>query len=324
MKKETSQNIKLGFFVLAGLVLLIAGLYFIGNNKNMFSSTIKIVAVFTDVNGLTEGNNVRYSGIDVGTVEKIEMINDTSVRVSMVIDERYKNFIRQNSMASVGTDGLMGNKLINIDAGTNEAAFVTAGDEIPSVKGINTEAMLRTLEFTNQNVAIVSANLKTITDNINESRGTLYTVLMDTSLATNFHNTLRNIETVSNNLNNVTVQLQNMVGSVNNGQGALGVLLKDTVVQNEITTVIKNMNESGKQLSSATTQANNLFTNANKNNGAINTLVNDTSFSANLKQTIENLQTATVKLNEDLEGLKHSFLLKRYFKKQEREKNKNK
>lgn len=320
MNKETSHNIRLGIFLIAGLVLFIIGLYFIGTNKNMFSKTFLLSTTFKDINGLTTGNNVRYSGIDVGTIEKIEMRNDTTVYVFMVVDEKYKNFIRKNSMASVGTDGLMGNKLVNIDAGTSASPFVLENDEILSVKGVNTEAMLRTLEFTNQNVALVSANLKTITDNINESRGTLYTVLMDTVLAINFQGIFTNIETVSANLSNVSSQLANIVNDVNNGKGTLGVLLKDTVMANDINRIVKNINESGEQLSSATTEANTLFKNANSGNGTVATLVNDTALSSNLKSTIENLETATQKLNEDLEGLKHSFLLRGYFRKQEKQK----
>jgi phospholipid/cholesterol/gamma-HCH transport system substrate-binding protein len=288
----------------------------------MFNKTFVLHTTFDDVNGLTAGNNVRYSGMDVGTVERIEMKNDTTVHVEMIIDEKYKHFIRKNSMASVGTDGLMGNKLVNIDAGTSASPFVTSNDEIPSVKGVNTEAMLRTLEFTNQNVALVSANLKTITDNINESHGTLYTVLMDTMLATNFQGIFNNIESVSANLSNVSSQLANIVNDVNNGKGTLGVLLKDTVMSNDINRIVKNINESGEQLSSATKEANTLFKNAKNGNGAIATLVNDTALSSNLKSAIVNLETATQKLNEDLEGLKHSFLLRRYFKKQEQKKKK--
>lgn len=322
MKPEKTRNIRLGVFVTAGLVLFIVGLYFVGSNKNMFSKTFVLRTTFSEINGLTNGNNVRYAGIDVGTVDKIEMKNDTTVSVIMIVDEKYKNFIRQNSLASVGTDGLMGNKLVNIDAGTAQSAYVTNNDEIPSVKGVNTEAMLRTLEFTNQNVALISGNLKTITDNINTSRGTLYTVLMDTTIASNFNDIILNMNTVSAKLSNVTLHLDEMVNDINNGKGPVGVLLKDTAMANDLTRIAKNINKSGEQLSEAAADANQLFQKANRGEGAISKMVNDTVLATNLKLSIENLQTATQKLNEDLEGLKHSFLLRRYFKKQEREKKK--
>ena len=121
MAKETPNYIKLGILVTVGLVLLVVGLYFIGSNKNLFGSTFKLYAVFKDVNGLKAGNNVRYAGIDVGTVENILINNDTTIRVEMVIEERMKDVIKKNSIAGIGTDGLMGDRLINIDAASSDA-----------------------------------------------------------------------------------------------------------------------------------------------------------------------------------------------------------
>ena len=88
MNKENSNRIRLGIFVISGLVLLIVGLYFIGSNKNLFGSTLKLETSFREISGLQTGNNVRYSGINVGTINKIEIINDTTIRVEMVIDEK--------------------------------------------------------------------------------------------------------------------------------------------------------------------------------------------------------------------------------------------
>ena len=116
MAKETSKNIRLGIFVLAGTAFLIVALYFIGNKQNLFGSTFKISAQFNNVNGLMIGNNVRFSGIDVGTVESVEIINDSMVNVVMIIEKDVQKFIRKNAVASVGTDGLMGNKLVNINS----------------------------------------------------------------------------------------------------------------------------------------------------------------------------------------------------------------
>src|SRR5436190_1600608 len=146
MNKEFNHNIKLGIFVVTGALLLVIGLYLIGSNKNMFGSTITLYATFNTVSGLQNGNNIRYAGIDIGTVEDIIIINDTTVRVEMSIEDKLKKVIHKNSIASVGTDGLMGNKLINIDPGTKNSPLVKDGDEIVSIQAINTDAMLRTLE----------------------------------------------------------------------------------------------------------------------------------------------------------------------------------
>jgi phospholipid/cholesterol/gamma-HCH transport system substrate-binding protein len=197
MRKEVYRNIRLGVFVIVGLLFLIIGLYLVGNNKNMFNSTFQLHTSFSDVGGLQTGNNVRYAGINVGTVENITIVNDTTIEVSMVIVKKMKTFLRKNCIAAIGTDGLVGSKLVNIDPGTVDSPLIAEGDYIPSLKAVDTEKMLRTLELTNQNIATISGNLKAVTENITKSRGTLYTLLMDTSMAASMANTLNNIQNFS-------------------------------------------------------------------------------------------------------------------------------
>ena len=151
MNKEIYRNIRLGVFVIAGAALLIFGLYSIGKSKSMFGKTFILSCEFSDVNGLAVGNNVRYSGIDVGTVDKIEFANDSTIKVDMLIDDNFKKYIRANSIASIGTDGLMGNKLVSIAPGSSDVPLVEDLSVIRSIKIVNTEEMLRTLDNTNNN-----------------------------------------------------------------------------------------------------------------------------------------------------------------------------
>jgi phospholipid/cholesterol/gamma-HCH transport system substrate-binding protein len=320
MNKETSHNIRLGVFVTSGIILLIVALYFIGNNKNLFGSTFKLYATFYNVNGLQKGNNVRYSGIDVGTVENIEIKNDTAIRVEMIIEEDLKKNIRKNSLASIGTDGLMGNKLVNIDPGSNDSPLINEGDELPSIKAINTEDMLRTLELTNQNIAVVSADLKDVTGNISKSRGTLYKVLMDTSLAKSLQNVLDNFASVSNDLSTITGKLSSLVADVKNGKGTAGMLLKDTLMSSNLEQTIGNVKKSSERVAEMSENLNNIIQRMDKQNGTIGTLINDTTLAGDLKQSIKNIQSGSDNFNQNMEALKHNFLFKGYFKKQEKKK----
>lgn len=322
MNKEPLNNVRLGVFVVTGVMLLIIGLYFIGNNKNMFGKTFRLSTTFTDVSGLTEGNNVRYSGIDVGTVDHIEIINDTVIYVEMIIDDRLLKFIRKNSIASIGTDGLMGNKLVNISAGSPDAKIVTESDTLQSIKGINTEEMLRTLEFTNQNVAFISSNLKEITGNINRSRGTLYTVLMDTTLALNFRGTLANIENVSANLSTISEKLNSLVDDARYGKGLMATIVSDSSMSDDFKKSIQKVKEGSEQFSAIALEINKLVTQINNGNGSASVILHDSSMANDLKQSISNINSASKKLDEDLEGLKQSFLLKGYYKDQEKQKKK--
>src|SRR6478752_9985361 len=99
MEKTTSQKIRLGIFVIIGLVLFIVMVYFIGKKQKMFGDTSELYSVFENVNGLELGNNVRYSGVNVGTVTEIIMINDTMIKVTMIIDDAIFHHIKKNAIA---------------------------------------------------------------------------------------------------------------------------------------------------------------------------------------------------------------------------------
>ncbi len=324
MNKELKQNVRLGIFVLAGGILLIFGLYSIGKNKNMFGKSIRVISVFSDVNGLSEGNNVRYSGIDVGTVEKIEIVNDSAIRIEMLISKEVMKFIRKNSVASIGTDGLMGNKLINIAPGTNDAPMIVENDTIFSLKAVNTEEMLRTLDLTNSNIAVISSNLKDITEKVSRSRGTLYTVLTDTILANRVDVSLRNIEFVSNNLVQTSNQLSIFVNDVSQGKGVLGMAVSDTALPNDIRTAVKNIRTGSEEFSRITEEFSATVKEMNSGKGTVTTLLKDTTMAGDLKRSISNMESATQKLDQNLDALKNSFLFRDYFKRLERANEKQK
>jgi phospholipid/cholesterol/gamma-HCH transport system substrate-binding protein len=319
MNKEINNSIRLGVFVVIGMMMLIVGLYFIGSNKNIFGNTFRLYSTFREVGGLQSGNNVRYSGIDVGSINKIEIKNDTTISVEMVLEKKVAAFVRINSIATVGTDGLMGNKLINIEPGTSDSPFAKDGDMIPSREGVNTDAMLRTLDFTNQNIATVSSNIRSITENINKSKGTLYTILMDTTLATGFHHTILNIEEVTNNLTSFSRQLSDLISEVKQGKGPVGTLLNDTIMKDDLQAIVSEVKKSSTQFSVMTNNLTEIITKMNNGNGTFATIVNDTAMAASMKQSMINIQSASQKLDEDLEAIKHNFLLRGYFEKQEQE-----
>ena len=318
MNKTTIHNIKLGIFVVTGILAPIVGLYFIGSNRNMFGSTFKLYATFHDVSGLQSGNNVRYAGINVGTVKAIKIVNDTVIRVEMSLKSDLKKVIRKNSPVSVGTDGFMGNKLINIDPGTPNVSLANDGDELTSVAAVNTDDMLRTLEFTNGNIAIVSSNLKDITENINRSRGTLFKMLMDTSVAGGLQHTLDNIEKASVNLTTITNDFSTLSNDVKNGNGLLGTLIKDTIMTSQLKLTVKQAKESIEQINLSTNELKQSLQKINNGNGTVSTLLNDTITSNHLKSSLANIDSSSKGLNENMEALKHSFLLKGYFRRQEK------
>lgn len=194
MKTASGNTIKLGIFVTTGIVLLITGIYFIGQKQQLFNSTFRITGIFNDVNGLQVGNNVRFAGINVGTIENIEIINDTSVKVDMIIDEDTRQFIKKDAVVMIGSDGLMGGKIMNIGPGVSEIRPIEHNDFIRTIRPINMDELYGKLKTTADNAAIITTDLAAITGRISSGKGTIGKLFMDTALAENLNKTMINIQ----------------------------------------------------------------------------------------------------------------------------------
>jgi len=173
MEKTASQKINLGLFVISGLLIFILAVYFIGDKQKMFGKTNHLETLFNNVNGLQLGNSVRYSGISVGTVRGIAMVNDTTIRVDMIIDKSIFSYIKKDAIATISSDGLVGNMIINIIPGKDNQPSVESGDEIRSLNRIRTDDMMNTLNVTNKKPEILSENLFKLTVQILKEKGTL-------------------------------------------------------------------------------------------------------------------------------------------------------
>lgn len=321
MEKTNTQKIKLGIFVLTGLTLFVAAVYFIGKKQNMFGQTSHISTVFNNVNGLQLGNNVRYSGINVGTVKDIEMINDTMIRVDMIINDKILPHIKTDAVATISSDGLVGNMIINILPGKGNAPNVKAGDVIKSFSKVRTEDILKTLSVTNENAAILTADLIKITKEITDGKGTVGMLLNDTSMANDLKETLHYLKITSQGTTTSVAQLNQLITSLNRKDNIVGVI-NDTVVANKIKHIITNLEKSSIKIDSVVENLNATITNAKDGKGAINYLSNDPKLVQKIDSTMTNINQSSIKLNQNMEALKHNFFFRGYFKKQEKEQQK--
>lgn len=193
MKQDLSNKIKLGVFVTLGVAVFIIGIYFVGERQQLFRSTFRVSGVFKDVAGLQAGNNVRFSGINVGTVESISVVSDTSVRVEILIDEDTRKFIKKNAVASIGSEGLMGNKILIISPGIGREKQIEDNDIISTVQPVNMDEILASLKTTIDNTSNVTSDLSKITHEIQAGKGTIGKLLMDKSIANNFDSSIVNL-----------------------------------------------------------------------------------------------------------------------------------
>ncbi|WP_347052315.1 MlaD family protein [Flavobacterium olei] len=194
MEKKSGYTWKLGMFVTIGLLLFIMAVYFIGKQKNLFGSTFHITSQFKTVSGLEVGNNVRFSGINVGTVEQIQLINDSTVNVVLVMKEEVREFIKTDATASIGSDGLMGDKVLTITPGSKSKTIIADNGQIASVDGIEMQDLMKSVKKSVDNVGIISDELAIFSHSMNNGNGALARLVKDDKMANSVSNTLSNLE----------------------------------------------------------------------------------------------------------------------------------
>ncbi|UTN03492.1 MlaD family protein [Flavobacterium bizetiae] len=194
MDKQSGYTWKLGMFVTIGLLLFIMAIYFIGKQKNLFGSTFNITSQFKTVSGLEVGNNVRFSGINIGTVEEIQLINDSSVVVRMVIKDEVREFIKTDARASIGSDGLMGDKVLTISPGVKSTKVIENNGAIASVNGIEMQDLMKSVKKSVDNAAVITDELAIFSHSMNNGNGALARLVRDDKMANSVSNTLSNLE----------------------------------------------------------------------------------------------------------------------------------
>ncbi|PBI83721.1 mce related protein [Flavobacterium sp. ACN2] len=195
MEKESGYTWKLGMFVTIGLLLFIMAVYFIGKQQNLFGSTFHISSQFKTVSGLEVGNNVRFSGINVGTVEQIQLKNDSTVRVVLVMKEEVRKFIKTDATASIGSDGLMGDKVLTISPGAKSQKEIEDNGQIASVDGIEMHDIMKSVKKSVDNIGVISDEIAIFSHSMNNGNGALARLVKDDKMANSVSNTLSNLET---------------------------------------------------------------------------------------------------------------------------------
>jgi phospholipid/cholesterol/gamma-HCH transport system substrate-binding protein len=312
---ENKKAIIVGIFLALGLVVFILGVFTLGGQQKSFVKNIHISSIFSDVAGLKKGNNVWFSGVKVGTISNVKFIGPSRVQVFMNIDEATQQYIHHDAGAKISSDGLIGNKIIVIDGGSPQAPVVQDGDELQAEKMLSTDDMLKTLQENNQNILAITTDFKVLSHKILEGKGTLGTLMTDSTLAIQLRGAMRNLQAATQSAANMAVQLNSFSNKMNTKGGFADKLLTDTATFSRISQAV---NQLQKTAANASTLTDNLTKASNKLNttdNAIGVLLNDPKGATQVQSTLNLLQQSSVKLNDDLEAVQHNFLLRGFFKK---------
>ena len=318
MKNKKVNNAKVGLLVLAGLVFLVLTLYMIGKNRNLLGSTFSVKAVVNNVNGLVPGNNVRFKGIDVGTVKSISVANDTAIYVVMTIDEKMRAYIKKDAIVSIGTDGLMGNKLVNINSVGAYSEPIEKGDVLLSRKPVETDEMLRTLNTTNNNIERITKNLYEITVKLNSSES-LWALLSDTVMTKDLKKAVVHFKNAGENTVALTTSARNIVNTLDDGDGIVYQLFKDTTLTHQLAHSLEQLQDASNQTSSMMTELKGVIENVKQGDGTAGLVLADTALRQRLWNSAVNIEQGTDRFNENMEAMRSNFLFRRYFKKMEKQ-----
>ncbi len=324
MAKSDSKKIRVGIFVIVGTILLIVSLYYIGQRQHLFSSNIELFATFENVNGLQVGNNVRYSGINVGTVSEIEMKEVGKIVIRMSVEEKLSYFMQTDAIASIGSDGLVGSMVVNISPGENQnGTNVVTGDTIHSLQKLGMDDMLATLDKTNKNAALLSADLLKITDQILQGKGSLGLLLNDTIFANDILKTVVELRNTTKGSAMAMAKVNAIISKINYDESAAAVLLSDTVSANQVRKVLANFEKSSEDINAITKNLDSYIKEIKTGKGALNHITQDENFVKEIDSTMIQIKEASQKLNQNMEALQDNFFFRGYFKKQEKQKKKD-
>ena len=249
---NTRHSAAVGAFLIGGVLLFGAGLFLIGDRRMLFNRTVDMYSEFANIAGLENGAKVRVGGMDGGEVDSIQVPAKPSARfrVKMRIREDLHPLIRDDSVATIQTDGLVGNKFIQIEAGTDQAQIVPAKGTVPSREAFELSAMLQRMSDTVDLIRTtiiglkdgIDAALASVTDTANDAQDLLNDVGKEA------RDIMASAQKVGQDVNAI-------VAGVREGKGTVGKLLADDSLYTNVKGIAADAEKAVASLREASEQA---------------------------------------------------------------------
>lgn len=294
---DKSKKIRLGLFITIGVAVFILAFFYIGNKQGLFTKTFNVYGIFKSVSGLTQGNNVQFAGIKVGNVQSIDIISNDEVKVNMSIGEKYREFIKKDSEASINSDGLVGNKVLSLSAGTPGSLSIENGDMVKTVKPLEIGDILSNLNESTEQAQVISKEIAEIVTKVNQGEGSLGKLVNDSKVYDNLDSLLGSFGQSTAHINNI----------LSKASGTIDIVAEDILtLRTSINLITDNIAD--------------ITTKINSSQSLVGTLLTDTAFANNIKGIMKNTNMTTANLEmgsfsfyQNMEALKHNFLFKGYF-----------
>jgi phospholipid/cholesterol/gamma-HCH transport system substrate-binding protein len=288
---------RLGLFIAVGLAIFVIAIFYIGKQQNLFNPVFKVTTNFFNVSGLQVGNNVRFSGINVGIVDNIRIINDSTVQVDMLIRKNVQEFIKADSEATIGSSGIIGDRIVIIAQGSTSAATVIDGQHLNSIEPLETDAIIASLQVTASSAEVITQELAEIMGNINSGKGMLGRLIVDSTIAENVNQTIENFKKSSEGLDQ-TIE----------------------VTQENVFEFMEKLQLTAAKTEIASNALGEIMVKINSGEGTLGMLIQDTAVAHNISQTMFNVAETSQSMDEFVEALKYNIFFRRYFRKLEEDK----
>jgi phospholipid/cholesterol/gamma-HCH transport system substrate-binding protein len=295
-----------GAFVISGVLLFAVGLFLIGNRRMLFDRTFPAYAQFGNINGLQSGATVRVAGMDAGEVEEISVPPSPSGRFSvrLRLREDLHPLIRVDSVATIQTDGLVGNKYVQVDAGTDAAAIVQPGGTMQSREPFDLAAMLdrmsKTLDLVTSTIIDVRGGVQEALTSVTDTADVAQELLTD--VGTDARSIMASTQKATNDLNAI-------VSGLREGRGTVGKLLTDDAFYLSVKKMAAEAEQTVANLRDASAQAKGAVADFRGDNGPLK------GISSDVQQTLASAKDAMADLAENTEALKRSFFFRGFFNK---------
>lgn len=312
--QEIKRNIKLGAFVLGGVALFLISVFYLGRENNIFSKTFTVSAIFKNVEGLKDGDNVWLSGVKIGTVKKVSIISEGQVIVTMALKEKQNDFIKKDATANIGSDGLVGNKIVVIRPGSaNET--IHDNDTINSFSPTDTQELFNLAKEVGTDIKAITSDLKVTTAKINAGQGVIGELLNEGEMAKELRASMSAIRRASENATRATSEINKILTEINQGDGLMTKLIRDTTYAAQFSRTMENVEQVGENAKKMAADLKEVTDKMNDKNNAMGVLLTDTTFATKLKTTMTNAEKASAKLDENLKAMRSSWPFKKYFRK---------
>ncbi|HEX6324764.1 MAG TPA: MlaD family protein [Vicinamibacterales bacterium] len=303
-QKTTSRVAVVGLFVLMAGLLFALGLFMIGDRRALFSRDFEIYTEFARLGGIQKGAIVRVAGADAGEVDEIRVPRNPSekFRLKLRVLEDLRGLVRTDSVASIQTDGLVGNKFIQIEAGTDAApqapdGYTIAGSDLVDFSDLVIQAG-ETLEAVNDVVGQIQASLNVALSGVSNTMREADRIMVGLE---------RELQTILGKGEVVVDDLGMIVKDVRAGKGTAGKLVNDTELYDRANKLMADANGVIDKVNEAADQAKQLVSELRTNTGPVQGAI------ADLRQTLSGAREAMADLSESSEALKRNFFFRGFF-----------